>query len=157
MKKRIITNKEVAATFEGTPAYLMRTIISSNTGLFGETRYVVQTDEVTWDETLIPQVDENNDPILDENGDQVNKTRRKLRVLSNRQKGGILQVSKAVSDALYGAIKDSLPVLADSFFDYQQAVEQSALLVETQQKSPWATNAEDWEVLELDDYIVEDV
>lgn len=156
MEKRIITNRKVAATFNREECYLMRTIVSSNSDRYGNARYVVDTDEVTWVDSEEPMYDAQGVQVMkqDEPETPETQTRRTLRIIGKRQKGGILQASKATSDGLYALIKDSLPAVGDSFFDYQQLVEQQALLVETKMKMPYLTEAEDWEALTESNFIV---
>lgn len=147
MKKQVITNKNVSTTFDKVPCRLLREIVAYNGKDLGVTKYIIQTKQVIFEDYEVPTYDEEGNPIVDENGNPIMETKQRLVVLATIQKDGVLVATKEVSDRLYEYIKDQIEI-GDSFFDYNQKVEQLALLLETQSIAPYNTVAEDWEVYE---------
>ena len=145
MSISIITNKKVDKTFEGEDCLLKRSIIST----FKKDnykKYIILTERCNYYDVEVLEVDENGIPILDDNGDQTFVTESKLKILSKKDTEGVSKYSFEEINGLYLAIQPSIPS-GLSKMDTEDFEEKLALLVVTQQESPWSTNPVDWEIL----------
>lgn len=150
----VISKNNLDVTFDGVPCLLRRTkrrIIESN----GITTMEVVTDRVTFEDVEIPLftdveiLDENNvptgtfEPQLDENGNQITETKRKLVSHSVRDSNGIGRLTEQQMNELAEAVKPLIPTNAtESERRYIQ--ESQGLLFKTISEKIYGTT--EWEI-----------
>ncbi len=135
----IITNKDVDYTVDSQPCRLMRTIVRVEENPTKKYRkYVILNERVKF--VTLTEV------CFDENGDEQTCELTKLVAIDKKDQEVVRIYQYDEIDHLYSIILDLIPENISSYTRRQDLEKQLALLVITQQDTPYNTNAQDWVV-----------
>ena len=130
----IITNKGVDKTFKGEDCLLFREIVSVRKVDNSKT-FIIRTYRANYIDVVVGQDEDENDIV-----------EQQLKLINVKDQDVVRRYSYDMINALWDAIKSSIPFSTMSYMEVENKAEQLALFQENLNDLPFGTNLEDWEL-----------